>query len=63
MQQQNVQEYLKGCQFPCYANDIERTAKNNDAPQDVLQSIRNLPNREFRNKNEVQEALSQTATT
>lgn len=56
------QQYLRGCEFPCTRDDIERVAKGNGAPQDALANIRRLPAKKFESQQEFDRSLSPMTT-
>jgi len=39
----NVQKYLAGVSYPAEKQDLIETARKNDAPDEVMQTIRKLP--------------------
>jgi hypothetical protein len=43
----NVQKYLKGQEYPAHKQDLLKTAKGNDAPDEVIEEIEGLPDQEF----------------
>ncbi len=56
----NVQKYLRGCEFPCGTNELKQAAQKNNAPQDVISDIRNLPERRYKDAADVQREIVQT---
>ena len=52
----NVQKYLKGMDYPAKKRDLEQQAKKNDAPDEVLQVIRQFPDQEFSGPQDVMKA-------
>lgn len=59
----NLDQYLQGCEWPCEPDEVERVAKQNNAPARVLEQIRALPDREFEDQREFEENFQQTTTT
>jgi hypothetical protein len=43
----NVQKFLKGQDYPARKQDLLKTAHNNHAPHEVIQTIQDLPADEF----------------
>ncbi|UGB38715.1 DUF2795 domain-containing protein [Frateuria soli] len=39
----NVQKYLSGVDYPAEKQDLIEAARRNDAPDEVMQTIRKLP--------------------
>ena len=39
----NVQKYLSGVEYPAEKQDLIEAARRNDAPDEVMQTIRKLP--------------------
>lgn len=42
-----VQKYLGGVDYPCSASQLVEAAQGNNAPQEVLDALRGLPDREY----------------
>lgn len=63
---ENVEKHLKNANYPATKQDLLRVAKSNDAPEDVLSSIRDLPKDRFEGPKDVKKtyerAFSQTGT-
>lgn len=55
----NVQTYLKGIHFPATRDDLVQKARENDAPQEVLSIIEQLPEDEFGGPQDVMKAWKQ----
>ncbi|MCL5091071.1 MAG: DUF2795 domain-containing protein [Patescibacteria group bacterium] len=56
MDQQKVDEmkkYLEDVSWPARPEDIAKQAENEDAPNDEIQMLKQLPDREYQNPNEV----------
>lgn len=53
-----VQKYLGGIDYPASRDDIVRTAEKSDAPDDILETLRNLPERDYDGPTAVSEAVS-----
>jgi hypothetical protein len=54
-----IRNYLTGVRFPAKKDDIVRAARDQNAPDHILQALKNLPDREFRQVNEVTEMVQQ----
>ena len=55
----NLSNYLSDVDFPARKTQILNAAKNKNAPQDVIQQIQNMPDREFKQASDVQDVLRQ----
>ncbi len=55
--------YLKGISFPCDKNEIVNTAEQNGAPDDILDVLRNLPERKYNNATDVEKQFNQIKET
>jgi hypothetical protein len=53
-----AQKYLGGIDYPASAADLVKKAEGSDAPDDVLEALRGLPDREYDSPTAVSEALS-----
>lgn len=42
-----IQNYLKGADYPASKQDLIELAQDNDAPQDVMNIINKLPDRDY----------------
>ena len=54
-----VQKYLKGVEYPTSKNALIDAAKENDAPDDILKKIQQLPSNEFGGPQDVMKALGE----
>ena len=54
----DVQKYLSGVDYPVRRDDLLDKAKNENAPDDVLNALEGLPDREFESPVQVSEAIS-----
>ncbi len=52
----NVQRYLKGVDYPARKTDLEKKARENDAPKEILELIRQFPDQEFGGPQDVMKA-------
>jgi hypothetical protein len=43
----NVQKFLKGQEYPARKDDLLETARSNDAPEEIIRTIRDLPDKQF----------------
>lgn len=55
----NVQKYLKGVDYPASKDDLLLAARNNEAPQEVLDTIEDLPAEEFGGPQDVMKAYGE----
>ena len=53
-----AQKYLGGLDYPASAADIAKKAEGSGAPDNVLQALRDLPDREYDSPTAVSKALS-----
>jgi hypothetical protein len=49
----NVQKYLKGQNYPAQKNDLIKTARHNQAPKEVMDTIEGLPEADFHGPQDV----------
>lgn len=49
----DIQKYLEGIDYPATADDIAQHAEDNDAPEEVLMVLRQLPAKEYKNAADV----------
>jgi hypothetical protein len=50
-----IQVYLKGIDYPATKDEIVQTAEQNDAPENVMKWLRQLPERTYERPNHVEE--------
>jgi hypothetical protein len=55
----NVQTYLKGIDYPARKNDLLRTARDNGAPEEVMDLLQQLPGDEYGGPQDVMKAYGQ----
>lgn len=55
-----VQKHLKGINYPASKEDLASTAESNNAPGDLVEQLRNLPDQQFSGPDDVQEALKRS---
>jgi hypothetical protein len=55
----NVQKYLKGVDYPAKKQDLVNQAKQNGAPQEVVQELQRFPNQEFSGPQDVMKAYNE----
>ena len=55
--------YLKGISFPCSKQDILDTARNNSAPDNVIEWLDRLPDKEYNNVTDVEREFGQIKVT
>ncbi|OIH99835.1 MULTISPECIES: DUF2795 domain-containing protein [unclassified Curtobacterium] len=53
-----VQKYLSGIDYPASKDDIVSTAEQENAPDDVLEALRGIPDREYDGPTAVSSAVS-----
>jgi hypothetical protein len=53
----SLQKHLKGTSYPASKDDLVRRAQTNDAPNDVLDMIRQLPSQSYDSPTEVMRAF------
>ena len=54
-----IEKALKGMNYPASKQDLVQKAKQNNASQDVIQTIQNLPQDQFKSPTDVQKAWGQ----
>lgn len=54
-----IATYLAGVDLPCGRDDLTAQAEDNDAPEDVLDALRNLPDRQYGTMAEVEQAAKE----
>lgn len=52
----NVQAHLKGISYPASRDDLLSTAKKNNAPEDVMELLRKIPDQEYHGPQDVMKA-------
>ena len=55
-----VQKHLKGINYPASKEDLTSTAKSNEAPNELVERLENLPDQQFSGPDDVQEALKRS---
>jgi hypothetical protein len=55
----SVQEFLSEVEYPATTDDLIKAAHGNDAPLQIVEAIKDLPDKEFDSPVEVSEALGQ----
>lgn len=53
----DAQQYLEGVEYPASKEDVISAAKNNDAPESLIEMLGNLPRPEFSSVEEVSDEL------
>ena len=48
-----VQDYLKGVRYPCDKQDLKDYAESHAAPNEVLQVLEEIPEREYQSAGDV----------
>lgn len=54
-----VERHLKGIKFPANREDLIEHARQNDAPEEVLSTLEQMPDREFHNAADVAKGVGQ----
>ncbi|HEX3013498.1 MAG TPA: DUF2795 domain-containing protein [Methanobacterium sp.] len=54
-----IQQALKGMDYPASKQELMQQAKKNNAGQNVMQAIENLPEQKFNSPTDVQKAWGQ----
>ncbi len=54
----DISHALKGVNFPASLDELINQASNNNAPQEVVNIIRNMPNQNFNSMADVEHAFS-----
>ena len=54
-----IQKYLGGVDYPCSASQLIEAAQGNDAPSDVVDALRRLPDREYDGPTAISSELAQ----
>lgn len=52
----NVQTHLKGVSYPASKEDLLSSAKTNDAPEEVMEILRQMPDQQFHGPQDVMKA-------
>ncbi len=55
-----LEKSIKGINFPASKQDLIQQAKSNNAGQDVIQEIENLPDQQFRTARDVAKGFGQS---
>lgn len=55
--EQEIRRYLEDLQFPASKDDLVSAAKSNDAPEELIKQLVDLPKEEFSDPEEVAEAV------
>lgn len=55
----NVSRHLKGVEFPANKQDLIQQAEQNHAESEVIETIRRMPDREFRTMADVMKGYGQ----
>ncbi|MDQ3270293.1 MAG: DUF2795 domain-containing protein [Pseudomonadota bacterium] len=56
----NVQKFLKGIEYPSNKQDLIRQARDNGAPEEVIDTIESFENEEFGGPPDVMKAYGKT---
>ncbi|MBA2239307.1 MAG: DUF2795 domain-containing protein [Lysobacter sp.] len=56
----NVQKFLKGIEYPSNKQDLIRQARDNGAPEEVIDTIESFENEEFGGPQDVMKAYGKT---
>lgn len=52
-----IRSYITGVHFPAKKDDLVRAARDQNAPDDIIRNLESLPDREFRQENEVTQEM------
>lgn len=52
-----LQKYLKGINYPARLKDIVEAARTNKADQNILQTLEQMPEREYKNPAEISKEI------
>lgn len=55
----NVQNYLKGAQYPSKKDDLVKVARTNGAPTEIIELLQQLPQQELGGPQDVMKAYGQ----
>lgn len=55
----NIEKHLKGANYPAERDDLVELARSNQAPEEVVQDIRNLPRERFGGPQDVMKAYGE----
>lgn len=55
----NIAHYLKGVDFPARKQDLQKHAKKNDAPKEVVEVLQALPNETYNNMADVMKGFGE----
>ncbi|MCE5197827.1 MAG: DUF2795 domain-containing protein [Armatimonadota bacterium] len=55
----NIAHYLKGINFPCNKQDIVDYAEDNNAPDEIVQVIEDLPDQEYSSMADLMQGVGQ----
>ena len=53
----DVQKHLKGADYPASRDELVQTAERNDAPEEIVDALHDLPEQEYDGPDDVMEAL------
>lgn len=56
----NIQKYLHGVDYPADKQGLIKKAKQNDAPDDVINTLEDMPGDDFGGPQDVMKAYGQT---
>ncbi|HNY64012.1 MAG TPA: DUF2795 domain-containing protein [Deltaproteobacteria bacterium] len=54
-----IEKFLRGTQYPASKNDLNKQARDNQAPDIIIDLINNLPQRRFNSPMEVSRAIEE----
>lgn len=55
----NIQKFLRGVDYPASKDDLLKTAQDNEAPDEVVETIRDLPADRFGGPQDVMKAYGE----
>lgn len=54
-----IEKYLQGVDFPCMKQELIDQAEYNNAPEEIIQHLERLPDREYKNAGEVTKSMKE----
>lgn len=55
-----LQKYLKGINYPARLKDIVEAARHNNADQNIIETLDQLPDREYKNPAEISKEIGKS---
>ncbi|RJP74384.1 MAG: DUF2795 domain-containing protein [Candidatus Zixiibacteriota bacterium] len=54
-----VEKYLRGINYPASKRDLQNHARRNNAPEDVMDTLDMMPDRQYHSADDVAEGISE----